>query len=484
MSEEKKRIPLADWVQILNDEEMPVFAHTARNIAAVSGKLDTPVAELSHLILQDSGMTTRVLRMANSVYYNPANKDISTVSLAILILGFDVVRSIALSISMVDTVLKGLQHEHVVEEMARSLHAAVQAKTIAKIRGIQEIEEVFIAALLCRLGHMAFWCFPQGLHKQMDAEYCIAPSEEIAEKKVLGFTLTELTLALNEEWHLSHLLKEFLTTNKKRDKRSDEAVFVDCAYQLVLAIEEGWGSLATREAIENISKQTSLSLNDTMEMVQNSAKLAAQTAVEFGAINASKLINLPDNVKLDFDELAKGESKEEPDLSLQMSILRELTTMLSQKVDLNAVLGAVLEGVYRALGMDRTVLAFINSHNKLSAKFVYGKDRETFQNKFEFDLAGEAPNKLFSTVLSKREPMWMNKVSFQQYEKIITPDLKKALGTLEFVVMPLFLGSNAKGVIYADRKLSGRPINSQDFNTFVHFCENANIALSLMAVGR
>jgi len=41
-----------------------------------------------------------------------------------------------------------------------------------------------------------------------------------------------------------------------------------------------------------------------------------------------------------------------------MGILRELTTWLHEKVYLNAVLGTTIKGIYRALGMERTIIAF------------------------------------------------------------------------------------------------------------------------------
>ena len=478
MSGQQTKLGLGEWVRRLNEEEMPVFAHTARSIAAVSGHIETPVAELSHLILQDSSMTARVLRLANSVYYNPANKKITTVSLAILLLGFNAVRAIAISISMIDTILKGIQHEHVVTEMARSLHAAVQAKAIARARGIAEVEEVFIAALLYRIGNMAFWCFPQGLAKELDAEYCVATSEEAAEKKVLGFTLTQFTLALNQEWKLSALLAQVLNDTSCGENVSGD---VSRAYQLVLAVEQGWGSLEAKKAIQDIAKHASLSLQDTIDMVQESAKLAAQTAMEYGAVNASKLIHLPDNVVLNLDENGTDEDPFQPDLAMQLAILRELTSMLNDKVDINAMLGTVLEGVYRAIGMDRVVLAFMDPQGiSLKAKYVYGQDHERFQQSFVFDSTGKEQN-IINAIMSAREPMWLNAKNIGGYAKLITPEVKKNLGVLEFFAMPLFIGSKPKGLIYADRKLSGRALNAQDFSSFVHFCNNANIAFELMS---
>lgn len=178
-------LSLAGWVQHLNEKEMPIFAHTARGLAEVMQSDDTPVTELAQWILQDSAMTARVLQMANSVYYNPSGKHVTTVSLAVLMLGYDTVSNIALSIAMIDSLVKGISHDHVVIEMGRSFHAAVQAKSLAIARGMYDVEEIYIAALLYRIGHMAFWCFPMGLDKALDAEYKHAASEEEAEKKCL-----------------------------------------------------------------------------------------------------------------------------------------------------------------------------------------------------------------------------------------------------------------------------------------------------------
>jgi HD-like signal output (HDOD) protein len=478
MSEELEKHSLSDWVRYLNEEEMPVFAHTARSLAAVSGKIDTPVAELSHLILQDSSMTARVLRLANSVYYNPAGKPINTVSVAILMLGFNEVRSIALSIAMIDTILRGIQHEHVVEEMARSLHAAVQAKAIAKARGVKDIEEVFIAALLFRLGNMAFWCFPRRAASTLDAEYSVVNNEADAEIKILGFKLSQLSAALNDEWHLSRLLSEMFNDKKRVDAQVTD---IDQAYDLVNAVEEGWGSINTRETIKAIAERTSLTFEDTMEMVQQSAKTAAQTAIEYGAVNAGKMINLPEKIDLEMKAFGQDKQSFEPDLNLQLGILRELTIMLRDKVDLNTVLGTVLEGIYRSLGMDRTVLAFINpQENLLKAKYVYGKDSTRFENCFEFTIADKEAN-LLANIVSRKESFWLNKTNIEKYNKLINTQVKKCLGVLEFFAMPLIIGGTVKGLIYADCKQSGRRLKQEDFQTFCHFCEHANIALDLLA---
>lgn len=87
-------------------------------------------------------------------------------------------RNISLSISMIDTVLSGVQH-------------------------VRAVEEVFIAALLHRVGHMVFWCFPYGHATQLDKAYRKTDDESKAETIVLGFSLKALTQTLTASWHLS-----------------------------------------------------------------------------------------------------------------------------------------------------------------------------------------------------------------------------------------------------------------------------------------
>ena len=153
------KFSLKEWTRRLNEEDMPVFAHTARSIAAASSEDDVPIAELAQYILRDSSMTARILRLANSVYYNPGGQAVNTISRAIVFLGFNVVRSMAITIAILEPLLKGIQHERALEEMARSFHAAVQAKAISQARGNEGKRR---SRPRCRRsrGPTGSWCFP------------------------------------------------------------------------------------------------------------------------------------------------------------------------------------------------------------------------------------------------------------------------------------------------------------------------------------
>ena len=455
---------------------MPVFAHTARSIAAASTEEDTPIAELAQYILRDSSMTARVLRLANSVYYNPSGQPVNTISRAIVFLGFNVVRSMAITIAILEPLLKGVQHERVLEEMARSFHAAVQAKAISQARGNDDAEAVFVAALLNRLGNMAFWCFPYGRAKDLDHAYRRCDDPHAAEIEILGFPLTQLTLALNKEWRLSELLNETLSGI---DTDAPQNIDLQQANQLVLAVEEGWGSINARQLIDDLAKRLNQPRADIEAMLQHNAFEAAQTAIEYGAEAATRFIPLPQFDEANETQETLPDTKHKPDMLLQMSILRELTAMLHEKVDLNAVLGTIMEGIYRALGMERTVIAFVaGSEELLTAKYVLGDHEDKFKRCFRFPVAAQEKN-FFAQLLRSKQACWLNAKTRSQYEDQLNKSIRECLGVLDFFAMPIWIGNKGKGIIYADCKLSGRKLTAEEFQTFSHFSEYASIAFDL-----
>lgn len=89
-------------------------------------------------------------------------------------------------------------------------------QTVLPENGDKPEEEFFIAALLYHLGEIAFWFLADE-----DAEKLLAAgqSEDISkpevQRKILGFTFSELTAQLTKNWNLSDLLYNALTDEKK-----------------------------------------------------------------------------------------------------------------------------------------------------------------------------------------------------------------------------------------------------------------------------
>jgi len=477
---------LTGWVNLLGESGMPVFAHTAGDISKVSDSEESSAAELARVVLQDAAMTAKLLRVANSPIFNPIGKSISTVSRAVVVLGFQEVRSICLSIAIVESMLKGKQKQHVIEEMARAFHAAVQARSFARKRKDSSPEEVFIATLLYRLGDMAFWAFAGEAGKTLDHELRQRSDEapDKVQRDVLGFPLRELTLGLTREWKLGTLLEESLEGKQDKNPRAGN---VDLGYQLAEAAEKGWKEPGATRLIERIAENLYLPAEEIRKLVQENAREAAETAAFYGADQASQLIPLAEGEKAATTDSEPADMAVEfldPDPSLQLKILRELSSLMESQPDFNLVLEMVLEGMYRGIGMDRTLFALRTPDQRfLAGRYALGVENERLRRQFQVETVAGKPN-LFAHVIEQRTPAWLGENNDSVLKSLVTEEISTITLGADFFVTPIEIHSKVIGIFYADRQPSGRTLDEESFASFRHFAQQGNQALAFLSTGR
>ncbi len=193
---------LQSWIECLNEAELPALAVVVQDLHQMAQTDKSSVQQLAAVLLRDASLTSKVLKVANSVYYNPSQEPIRTISRAIVLIGFENVRLIGLSVSLIDNLLTRTSREQLPALLARSFHAAVQARNIAGYLLARSQEEVFIAALLHNLGELAFW----GCGGEL-ASLLAQPGveEEQAVLEVLGTSFRQLTQDLVRSWSLGEL---------------------------------------------------------------------------------------------------------------------------------------------------------------------------------------------------------------------------------------------------------------------------------------
>lgn len=476
----KPRHTIEDWIRELADNQMPAFAQTAQAIASKAGDEEGSTSELAKLILQDVAMTTRVLRMASSSYFNPAGGKINTVSRAIIVLGFNTVRDLCLSISFVDTFVQGPDREYAVREMVRSFHAALQARQLAELMQQKEPEEVFIATLLYHLGSLAFWCFASRVDaptvarlREAIANGC---SAEEAELDVLGFRIESLTALLNRKWRLSPLLATALDPGQPASPRTRS---IHLGHALAHALDAGPGSPAMTKTLREIEQQLALPAADVRERMLATARVAADTLQRLGAPDVQHLIPVAGEDGIAAEPAALP-AFHDADPELQMDILRELSQLLLEsRLNANLLLQMVLEGIHRGVGMDRAVFALLTpDRTAIRAKFVLGEDRSIVQSGFSFPVVPANINP-FARALQQGEPLWVGAPETDPAARRIDPALKHLSGGACFI-MPLTVAGKAIGCLYADRALSGRALDEELFHQFKLFGQQARMGLAYL----
>jgi HD-like signal output (HDOD) protein len=86
--------------KILQARDLPPLSFTATRLLELSADPDVEVDDLAAVIEQDPALTARILGVANSAYFGQVNPVLSVETAIIRVLGFNMVKSLALSIAM------------------------------------------------------------------------------------------------------------------------------------------------------------------------------------------------------------------------------------------------------------------------------------------------------------------------------------------------------------------------------------------------
>ncbi|MEO0443599.1 MAG: HDOD domain-containing protein [Pseudomonadota bacterium] len=464
---------LNEWVEKLSNIDMPVLSAVMRQLNRLTGDDDAEVNQLAEVILKDPHLTSQILRIANSVQYNPANNSISTVSRAIVLLGFRGVRSLCVSLMVVDSLLVKEPRERLLQTMARAFHAAVQAKALIKQTSDDKHEEVFIAALLHNLGEMAFWAYGGQTADKLEDELkqCLASSHTVIEKE-LGTSFKHLSKELGKVWNLGSTLQESLSAN---DNVGPEAKAVRLGQAISqLQPEDQAGRTALMQQVAGF---TGGSMSETRQLVDKASQSAAAVALEYGA---SEVCQLMPRQKTILREKAQQVTQIlTADANLQLKILRDLANSVSENVDVNTVFQMALEGMHRGIGLERVVLAFFRQ-NIIKAKYVLGQFTEGWRDQFQFDTDVNAAT-IFADCVSQRQPVWLDEPYLESHTHLYNQKIVDLMGKHPAFVGILRINKRNAALFYADRGHTKAALSRDQYEAFKHFLSQAEITIQAKA---
>ncbi|NWF98760.1 MAG: HDOD domain-containing protein [Nitrospirae bacterium] len=131
---------------VQDTKSLPTLPGIVLKISKLAEDDKSSVNEIARLISSDHILSAKVLKLVNSPFYGFSGR-VSTISNALILLGVNVIRSLALSSSIFE-----IMEKSVVGLWEHSFGAAVAANTIAKILQLPDAEEISTAALLHDIG--------------------------------------------------------------------------------------------------------------------------------------------------------------------------------------------------------------------------------------------------------------------------------------------------------------------------------------------
>lgn len=470
MDKALKKFDIQAWIIQVSEQHLPILRATLHSLAAVVDDENSSTMRMTQAILQDAALTARVLRAANSSFYNQTGRPVSTVSRSLVLLGTDLLKSIAVSIAIMDTVVCAELRDRAMQLASRSFHAAAQARALAIARGDGPAEEAFIAALLLSIGELAFWCFSGGLGLTVDKALKQGRTLSQVENELIGCSFQRLSAELAREWKLNPTLIEAL-----RNPRSRHAG-VQSVYQghaiANLAEEKGWETRELQIIIAELAKE----LRKEPHEIQNALEENAKTAQEMLRLQGftaplSAEAGLPEDTSQ--PEPAPEQRWQMPDPMLQLRVLRELTQVFGDDSPLQVVLEMVLEGMFRGIGLDRVMFA------------VLAADKQALQIRYMLDIHNAGAcigHKIHLRSGSELQAMLGQAVcSWEQHPSREAADAwgfpAGAAPLRGFMLGPAIIRGQTIGTFYGDREASGRSLDQESFEAFRVFVQQARLGL-------
>jgi HD-like signal output (HDOD) protein len=457
---------LAGWVAHIREQDMPAFGNTVEAVRGIVVDERASASRLAGVILRDQAMTTKILRLANSAYFHASHQGVSTISRAIVVLGFDVVADMAVGLALIDGLLSRGVRARVTEEMARSFFAATLARGLARMRGEGNAEEVFIAALLSRVGEMAFWCFGGEQADTLDAALpakCADDAAQAVQQAVLGFRLRQLTVQLAREWRLGSLLQEVLEP-VGRDSPLVEAI--RHGQSIARAVDAGWDSPAMRAMLVQVAAFVHLPVEELYPQIQRLAREAADLAADYGASEAARAIPVP------VDAPVEPAAAVEPPEALspaerQLHILRELSMLILSGAGFPEVTCLACEGILQGVGFDRVIVAQVSAQRReVVGKYALGRGAEALSRRFVFALGHGAEDPV-DQVVASHQPV---------RGECPTGRLAKVAAGGGYCLAPVLGQGRVVGLVFAERDAVG-PIDDASHFAMAHFVQHMSMAL-------
>lgn len=238
----------------INFKNIPVQASIISRIIGINIESNNCFQELDDLISSDQGVASLLLRVVNSPFYNRGNA-IATIPFAISLLGYSVVRTLALM------AFSRSLFSHTKNEMFRlhiwqhSLLTAIASQSICQQMGEVGLkDDAFVAGLMHDTGKVLMFTHDPELYGKVFAYMFENDCSSVeAEQKFFGFDHCAVGLDAVQEWKLPVRFNDYMGkyAGLEKPEQTDDAVLISLRSANCLVKSWGLGAnpLSDTEAV-------------------------------------------------------------------------------------------------------------------------------------------------------------------------------------------------------------------------------------------
>jgi serine/threonine protein kinase len=474
--------------------DFPALSESVSAINKIVASENESITKLSNTVLKDFALVNKVLKLVNSVsYYQFGGGTISTISRAVVILGFDAVRNIAVTLMLFEHLQNKPQAAHLMDDFIRTLFSGVLSRVIAAKNGYREPEEAFICAMFHNLGRLlAVFYFPEEseeIRKRMLHQKC---SQEVASAQVLGISFQDMGIGIAHNWgfpeQIVHSMRQLPDGPVKKPETYQDRLrtLAEFCYSLCDLI-----AVTPRDQKDGGLKKIATRFGNHMPLTEKDLIPAIDWALEEMLQYANIIhINLhqsqfgkqlaewmrqtvtPRQVDDDVNTIILSESRmvaESGELKMagaassfdaqdSQSILadgiQDISNSLVESRPLNDVLRMILETMYRAMGFKHVLLCIKDGRQgTMNGRFGFGADITRIAKEFKFPLGFSAD--VFHAALSKSADILITDINDLKIRERIPDWYRNVVSAQTFVLFPLNIKNTPVALIYGDKEFPG-----------------------------
>ncbi len=491
--------------RISRNSDFPTFSNY---IIEINRKISSQekyssASDLSNTILKDYALTSTLLKLVNSAYYGTTGGKITTVTRAVVLLGFEKVRLAITNLLLFDLMKCKSSVVELKEAFVKAFWCGLIAKDMAATMALEGDEEAFICAMLHNLGrHIVLLYLPDKCEEIANLILEKDFSEANASKAILGISYENLGIAVAEQWKFPAQIVnslERLSADKLRKRKGSLNIlgvlsnYSDELCQIINSTEGKKTKLSLSALVKQYARHVSLTpqqltllIDDSLEKVRKHADLLnidvensqflkrlivreqEQQSDRSGRnldndldLEVSKV--LVDSLSgLDASDMRLNESPEANSVEVILSGIQDMSAAMVGEYKVNDIALMALESMYRGLGFNRVIFfARIRDKEQMEARFGFGPGIERIANQVRFKIKGA--RNIFNLALARQKDLLIANTDEQHVHELIPEWFWERINAGAFVFLPISLEKNCLGAFYADRESAGPPIQPEQY---------------------
>ena len=381
-------------------DDLPCFSETLRRLVDLEPDDELSAQELAEIILEDFGLISKILQTVNSFYYNRLGQEISTVTQAVILLGFNTIRKIALGLSVLECLPRG-ENDSAGKLIARAYIAAYLAQGLSETLIEIEPEEIFIATLFSPLIRIIVAVCDEDLYKAVVKH---EERGEESEKIYIRNMWRDMGNSLAENGKLPKIIYQHLEGHSRHLGYIDEKVYKIIKHSQAVA-QQVITSGKKKDFLDNLGILGRICTLSKKEVFNKAEKAIAETKlcspifkefvkdiqiVDLFEEEDIKTEQVPEKKSLSEGQHPTEDVKDREDVFL--NILTQTSSMILEKdLSLDQLYLFGIEALHRGVGLERVLLCLLTLDRKtLLVRCGVGNRLKEIKSHFRVDFPVES----------------------------------------------------------------------------------------------